>query len=164
MIDAALPHLKKVDHSILARADRIGKIPWFAHLSHRQAVSLAGYTGFYETEPGSTILHEGGDDGCMLLVDSGRVEILKSESDAGMKPVATIGPGQSFGEMSLIDGQPRSASAVAVTQVSLLMLSREDFTHLSEEDPSLGVALLFRVAHVMSQHLRKTTGRLVELL
>ena len=164
MKEMGAAHLKKCDQSILARANRISEIRWFDHLTHKQTVLLAGYMDSYEADQGSTILHEGDSDAHMVLVNSGRVEILKSESQDKTKPVATIGPGDSFGEMSLIDGQPRSASAVAITRVSLLMLSREDFTRLSEEDPKLGVTLLFKMAHLMSQHLRQTTGQLVEHL
>ena len=164
MDEKALTHLKQCDCSILARAELIDKIRWAEHLTHKQTVSLAGYMDSYEVDSGETILHEGGADAHMGLVASGSVEILKGGITAGAKPVATLGPGQSFGEMSLIDGRPRSASAIAASSVSLLMLSKEDFTRLGEEDPRLAVAVFFKLATLMSQHLRETTGRLVEHL
>ena len=160
MADTTFLNLKKCDQSILARANRISQLRWFEDLSHRQTVLLAGYMECYEAKRGTTIVSEGADIAHMVLVASGSVDLVAPASQAPGNPVASIGPGESFGEISLIDGKPHSASAVAATQVSLITLSKDDFARLNVEDPRLGVALLFKVAHVMSQKLRQSTETL----
>jgi CRP/FNR family cyclic AMP-dependent transcriptional regulator len=163
MEDMTTISLQKSDRDVLEKADQIEKSLWANALSSKEIVALAGYMDAYEANLGTTILNEGGMDGCMLLVVSGRVEILKCGSGNAMKTVATIGPGQSFGEMTLIDGEPRSASALAATHVSLLLLSKENFTRLVDEEPKLGAAFLLKLAVSMSRRLRQTTETLVEL-
>ena len=68
------------------------------------------------------------------------------------------------GELSLIDGEPRFASALAATYVTLLVLSKDKFVRLTKESPYLGVTLALKLAKLMSQRLRRTTGRLIDIL
>ncbi|MDB4443781.1 cyclic nucleotide-binding domain-containing protein [bacterium] len=75
-----------------------------------------------------------------------------------------VGPGRIFGEMSLIDGEPRSASALAATYVTMPVFSKDNFVRLTKESPSFGVTVALKLAKLMSQRLRQTTGRLIDNL
>jgi len=90
--------------------------------------------------------------------------IVKHDAAEHGKVVATLGPGQTIGEMALLDGQPRSASVVAAEDLVLLVFTRAALEHLVEEKPSLAVKVLWKLARVLSQRLRQTSGALVERL
>jgi CRP-like cAMP-binding protein len=75
-----------------------------------------------------------------------------------------IGPGKTFGEMSLIDGEPRSASAIALDDSKVLVLTEENFHRLVYQYPHLGAMVLLKLAQLMSQRLRQTSDLLVDFL
>ena len=87
-----------------------------------------------------------------------------TDSTGVEKPLARIETGKPFGEMSLIDGEPRSATAKAKVDSKVLTLTQDDFRTLSEEHPRLGAILLMKLAELMSYRLRQTSGMLVEYL
>ena len=100
----------------------------------------------------------------MCLVTEGKVRIQKDQAVGGSQVIAQLGPGQAFGEMALFDAEPRSATVEAETDTTLVRLSTEDFQRLTREAPELGIKLLTKIASLMSQRLRQTSGRLVEAL
>ena len=138
---------------------------WSAEFSWEQIATLAKYCGAYYVLADTILLREGDSDRFLCLVTEGRVRIVKEEG-FGQEPhvIATLGPGQAFGEMALIDAEPRSATVVAATDTTLVRLSIGEFDRLLSEDPHLGIALLTKIARLMSQRLRQTSGRLVEAL
>ena len=68
-----------------------------------------------------------------------------------------------FGEMSLLENDPRSATVTALTDCRLLELHQQDFLELIQHDPAMGVKLLLRLAQLLSRHLRKTNQDVVKL-
>ena len=157
-------HLTNSHHDLSERTEMIEGTRWTVGFTHAQLETLARYMDSFEVDAGQTILHEGGKDAQMLLVVSGTVDVAKDDGEGGTKVVASIGAGRTFGEMSLIDGQPRSASAVAATDVTFLLLSQESFESVTESFPELGVRIYAKLAKMLSQRLRKTTGRLIDHL
>lgn len=157
-------HLVKSSHDLGRRTEMIEGTRWTEGLSHGQLETLARYMDSFEVGEGDLILPEGGRDAYMLLVVSGKVNVVKSDGNGNPKVVATIGPGRTFGEMSLFDGEPHSASAVAATPVTFLLLSRESFERLTRLFPPLGIGIYSRLARLLSQRLRQTTGRLIDHL
>lgn len=83
--------------------------------------------------------YEPGNDFYMIL--SGQVKILKTVGNS-IKTLDIINSGDIFGEMSLLDSQPRSATAVAVTEVRSLNFNRENFDYLMKKTPQIGFKLL----------------------
>jgi CRP/FNR family transcriptional regulator, cyclic AMP receptor protein len=68
-----------------------------------------------------------------------------------------------FGEMSLLESDPRSATVTALSNCRLLELHRQDFLELVRNDPAMGLKLLLRLAQLLSRHLRKTNQDVVKL-
>jgi len=66
--------------------------------------------------------------------------------------------------MSALDGQPYSATAIAAESSVLILLTRDKLHRITEEYPRLGVKLLWKLTRLLSQRLRQTTGKLVDLL
>ncbi|MEK7748603.1 MAG: cyclic nucleotide-binding domain-containing protein [Bacteroidota bacterium] len=90
-----------------------------------------------EVQSGSFIFKQGEDGDALYFIDSGRVEIVSGDSTAGRKTLAELGAGQSFGEMALLTGEPRSASAVAAGPTSLLRIDKVHFDELIDRSPNL---------------------------
>ena len=142
----------------------IENAPMFSSLSHSDVELLANYLRGYQAKKDATIFKEGNKGMFMCIVVSGRVDILKDTPDHVAKKVATVRPGKSMGEMSLLDDQPHSATAVASEDTNLLMLTRMNFERLAQEQPVLCNRVLIQIARLLSLRLRQTTGILVDHL
>jgi len=112
----------------------------------------------------AVVFAEGAREGSLFLLIKGKIDITKESAAKNRATLASVSTGKCFGEMALIDGEPRSATAVAAEDSELLVLSRENFERLTEEAPRLAVALLLRIASLISQRLRQTSGTLVDYL
>lgn len=99
---------------------------------------------------------------CLLL--EGRLEVFRNDDSGARKKITDVGPGKLIGEMSLIDGMPYSATAVASAISTLVMLSRDNMQRICEERPRAGNQLLWKVANLLSLRLRQTTGKLIDRL
>lgn len=142
----------------------IENAPMFSSLSHAEVELLASYLRGYQAKKGATIFKEGSKGMFMCIVVSGRVDIFKDTPEHVKKKVATVRPGKSMGEMSLLDDQPHSATAIADEDTNLLMLTRMNFERLTQEQPVLCNRVLTQIARLLSLRLRQTTGILVDHL
>ena len=90
----------------------------------------------FETfEPGQIIFHQGEAGQCAYFMRSGEVEVLQG-SGADQKVVATLSPGQYFGEMALINNAPRNATVRAVTKSTVAVLGKQNFVTMLKLMPS----------------------------
>ena len=110
------------------------------------------------------IVREGSTDAYLCLLVDGKVNVVKEGESGAPKELGSIGPGKTFGEMSLIDGERRSASVVAEERSTLVVLTGDGFSRLSLEVPRLGLKVLFKISKLLSQRLRQTSGALVDRL
>ncbi len=92
------------------------------------------------------------------------MDVIKCDAQGVPKKVNTLKSGRTIGEMSLIDGEPRSAAAVAATGATLLVMTIASFNVLNETRPATGLSLALKIAKQMSQYLRLTSSRLVDTL
>ena len=121
---------------------------------------------------GQTLFHQGDDGDAMFLVESGLVRISAELADGQEAILAEIRPGKTFGELVLLDGAPRSATAVAVEETVTLRLPRESFNELLDSDGAFrrrileGLAIELRRAteHVGELHFLDLPGRLASRL
>lgn len=121
------------------------------------------YMFSYEYEKGSYVFKEGAHGGYMFFIVDGEIDIIK-QFDTAKHTIATLSTGRSVGEMSLIDGAPRSATARAKTDLKLIVLKREDFNKLNEENPGIANKVLMGIAALLSSSLRDTNNRFTEKL
>ncbi len=108
---------------------------------------------------GEVIFHEGDPGDSLHVVAGGAVKIVLSSEEGDEAIIATLHPGDFFGELSLLDGSPRSATAVAVDATETLSLPRETFLEELGRNPGLRDCLLRSVAG----ELRRLTGHVEEL-
>jgi CRP/FNR family cyclic AMP-dependent transcriptional regulator len=105
------------------------------------------------------IFHQGDPGSALHIVVSGAVKILLPSAEGEEAIIATLRPGEFFGELALLDGEPRSATATALEPTETLALPREDFDELLERDAALRTTLLRSLA----AELRRLTGHVEEL-
>lgn len=137
-----------------------------ADLDPGELRSLTVFLRHHRLTAGDILFKQGEASQGLWFLVSGKVAILKERSDQPAKTgrVATVGAGQTLGEISLMDGQPHSATATADTDAVLLSLSRDDFDRLLKDYPRLGVTLLRKLGRQLGLRLRRTTGQLVDHL
>ncbi len=91
---------------------------------------------------GEHIFMEGDQDLHFYIVESGQVKIYTKNESGGQVPIITISEGESFGEFALLDKQPRSASAVAITDCLLIKVSQQGYEQLLSELPVWASSML----------------------
>jgi CRP-like cAMP-binding protein len=125
---------------------------------------LARYMRCYRAPLGTEIIHEGDSGDFMLLVLDGTVEIVKKDVRGSAQIMATAGPGKTLGEMSLIDGEPRFASCVALSPVEVAVLDRESLSRIIAEEPRIGVKLMMELLMLLNQRLRSVSAQLMDCM
>lgn len=114
---------------------------------------------------GTRIVHEGEQAREMFVVLEGELEVLKRTPSGGDVRVAMLGPGSWFGEMSILDVQPRSASVRALAPSRILRLSAENVDkHLYRRDLKSYALFIMNVARELSRRLRVTDGVLAQFM
>jgi CRP-like cAMP-binding protein len=108
---------------------------------------------------GEVIFHEGDPADALHVVASGSVKIVLSSDEGEEAIIATLHPGDFFGELSLLDGSPRSATAAAIEAAETLSLPRETFLEEISRNANLRDCLLRSLAG----ELRRLTGHVEEL-
>jgi CRP/FNR family cyclic AMP-dependent transcriptional regulator len=129
-------------------ANVLRALPLFSNLSARHVRQVAKLAEFVEFAPRAFVVHVGEPSDAFYLILSGKAKVVA-------KPRArTLGPGDFFGEMGLIDGAPRSASIVATTNLHAMKLDRRPFMKLLEQEPRVAVTLLTELAARLRQAQR----------
>jgi CRP-like cAMP-binding protein len=139
--------------------DLLGTIPMFRELEESERAELAARMELRNYDSGKELFREGDPGGQLLILFSGSVEVQKSRSHgAGRIVIARFDRGGVLGEMSLIDGMPRSATVVASKPTKVYSLTQEGLEELTQDNPRLTVKFLKGVAMLLSLRLRNTSG------
>jgi CRP-like cAMP-binding protein len=142
----------------------LDKTSWGNDLTWDELVTLGKFMQAYKVRPDTVLFSEGELNQTMAILVEGRVEIFKSTMENQKKSLAKVKSPQTFGEMSLIDGQPRSAEVVADSNCICLLLKKDRFLAMSERQPQLAFKILWKISSLMSQRLRQVSGQLVDLV
>lgn len=154
----------RIDASLEDKCQLIESTAWSRYFSFAYIQCLADHMTLHQLSKGVKCFSEGDKGSYFILVIEGRMDVLKSDEQGKQKKVATLRTGNTIGEMSVVDQEPRSASVVAATNISILVMTIESFGELSKTRPRVALKLLMKFAKQMSQHLRLTSGRLVDHL
>jgi len=136
----------------------------FSDLSRPEIERLAHHVQAYKAPVGAPLIREGGRDGYMCILVEGKAEIRKEDANFHPRRITSVRAGSTIGEMSVLDDQPHSATAVAEEPCTVLILTREHLRQVGEQDAKLGLAVLWRIARLMSLRLRQTSGMLIGYL
>jgi CRP/FNR family transcriptional regulator, cyclic AMP receptor protein len=126
-------------------------VPLFAPLSAADLERLGQRLRKRRYGRSETIFATGDPGTSLCLIASGRVKLALTSAEGREAILDLLGPGDVFGELALLDGDPRSADAVAIEPTELLLLARDEFLRFLDERPKVAVAML----SVLSRRLRR---------
>jgi len=126
------------------KMDLLQRAPLFAGLARKQLGAIAHIADLIDVPAGTALTHEGRHEGYFFVIVSGTVRI-----EQGGRLINTLGAGDFLGEIALLDGGPRTASATAETACRLLSVTRERFHDLLDTSQSVRAAILEAVGQRM---------------
>lgn len=158
--------------SIERTAELLGKTHIFAALDPEELVTLARASIRRTYTRGESIFHQGDPGEALFVVAEGIVKIVLLSEDGDEMVLATLASGDTFGELALIDGGPRSASARAVQPTTVFALPREAFLRAVNQYPplleslhqALGTLLRALLAQASDLVFMDLAGRVAKLL
>jgi len=124
------------------KLELLTQVPLFADVPRDVLVKLADLGGEADVPAGSALTHEGRHEGYFFVVESGSVRI-----ERGGRVINTLGPGDFFGSVALVDAGPRTATAIAAEPTRVLSITNEQFRSLLDESPELRDVILKAAEH-----------------
>jgi CRP-like cAMP-binding protein len=155
--------LKPINYSARAVAELIDKTNWANDFSWEDIAIMGRYFTAYEAQRGQVIFYEGAKADYMGLIVSGAVRISKTSSDNQVKPLVVLRESQTFGELSLIDGSPRSGLAEALSTTQFVITTKRQLMRMSDEEPQLAFHVLWKISETISKRLRHTSFKLLDI-
>ena len=131
---------------------KLRSVPLFSSLDPKATAELGTYLTIHDYPRSSPIFRVGDPGDAMYLIDVGKVGISITDADGVVVTLAELGPGDFFGDMAMLDGQGRSANAIATEDARLAKLTRDDFISFMRADPRVTLELLT----TLTSRLRRT--------
>jgi CRP-like cAMP-binding protein len=128
-------------------------VPLFEGLSSRQLRQVAAAGELADFMPGSSIVREGEPGESFFVILAGEAKVVVRG-----RTVNRSLPGDHFGEISLLDGEARTASVISETPMTLLMIGRREFQRVLRKDPALAMHLLKSMARTIRRVNRSLSG------
>ncbi len=145
-------------------SNRLKGLHFFKGMSSDELGILSEHVEMEELEPESVVFKEGDAGDSLYFISEGSLEVsMDSEWGENIK-LATLEEGSSFGEMSVIDELPRSATITANTNATVISLRKGDFDRILDSHPKIGVQILKGLAQFLCTHLRKSNESLSDFL
>ena len=127
----------------MADADLLGQVWLFYRASKESLEKLASFAFNKIYQAGEVIVEEGHAGNGIYMITSGKVEVIKDLASGSPRRIAVLDKGQLFGEMALMDEQPRSATVRAIEETSCLGIDRSVFlAQLQKDAPSYSIGSL----------------------
>lgn len=142
----------------------LGHSKFFEDFTRENISTLSQFMQIYRAEPGQTIIKEGDTDDYMLFVLEGLINIVKTDANGDRRSMTYVGPGSTLGEMSMIDGEPRFATCIAIDATIFSVFSRDSMVRIIMDEPALGSKILIKLVTLLSQRLRETSSSLLHYL
>ena len=138
----------------------LANTPLFAALDDDAAAALRSCMNETRVARGRTLFNEGDPGDALYVVTEGKIKLGRSAPDGRENLLAILGPGEMFGELSLFDPGPRTATATAVTDTTVLALGHDDLQAWLTGRPEVASHLLGALA----QRLRRTNEAMADLV
>ncbi len=136
--------------------EALRNVQLFSQLSSKDLNRLGRAVVERTYKKGETIVKEGEQAVAFFIIIQGKVEVTQAGGSKKAQTLNTLVPGQTFGEMALLDGGPRAATVKALDDTTCLVLSRWDFVAELQTSPHMAVAML----PVLSRRLREVEAKL----
>jgi CRP-like cAMP-binding protein len=159
MIESNAPKLIAIENMLESNAHILDASHWGEDFSWEQLQAISYYFKPYAAAKGTVIYKEGEMGSSMGIIIKGAIGVYKNN-----KLISTLRVGRTFGEMSVIDTQPRSATARAEKETVFLSLDKSSMLILADKHPSLAFKIIWNISRALSQRLRLTSAQLAEFL
>ena len=141
----------------MAHEEALAAVPLFSQFSRKDLTRLGRAVVERTYKKGETVVKEGEQAVAFFVIIQGKVEVTHQTGSRSSK-LNALGPGEAFGEMSLLDGGPRAATVKALDDTKCLVLSRWDFVAELRTNPHIAVAML----PILSRRLREVEAQLAK--
>jgi CRP/FNR family transcriptional regulator, cyclic AMP receptor protein len=147
-------------------------VPIFAELEEKDLLRVIKLGTRQKYKKGNIVVLEQESGAALFVIITGKVKVVRMDEDGREVILSMFGPGEFFGEMSLLDGLARSASVVATVKSELFMIHRRDFLELLNEFPTVAISLLSELAmrlrkadmQIKSLSLKDAEGRVANVM
>lgn len=133
-------------------------------LDEKELNKIGGIIKRISYKKGEYIFKEKEDTRGIYLIHSGRVEISKTTPDGWKQTLAVLTPGHFFGELSIIEKRLHDANAIAIEEAEILLIRKEDFEKMENEDLMLASRIMKKLILVLSKNLRRMNERFLNAL
>ncbi|MFO7252866.1 MAG: Crp/Fnr family transcriptional regulator [Actinomycetes bacterium] len=140
--------------------DVLSKAPLFAALDRESAAALRTSVTEVRLAKGQTLFSENDAGDRLYVVLEGKIKLSRTAADGRENLLSVLGPGEMFGELSLFDPRPRTASAIALTEARLAGLGHDDLRPWLTGRPEVALHLL----RALAQRLRRTNDVIADLV
>lgn len=141
------------------KVELLRRVDLFSGLKEKALKGLAEFCAERLFKKGQTLVEQGDSGLGLYIVVSGKVKIVKKRSTGDELEIAILGAGDFFGEMTVLDHSPRSASVIAVEDTKCLILTAWEFKARLEEHPEIAL----KVLPVVVKRFRETNEKLLAL-
>ncbi|MFO1472592.1 MAG: cyclic nucleotide-binding domain-containing protein [Turneriella sp.] len=138
----------------------LGEFELFKGLSEQELALIASKAVKAEYEENQEIFHEQSTESDLYILTEGRVQIVGALGKTDSATIHTILPGKLFGEFAFIDGQPRSATAVAIQKSTVFKIPSQDIYNIFEQDAKMGYITMRNLARILARRIRQTAHEL----
>jgi diguanylate cyclase (GGDEF)-like protein len=142
----------------------LARVGVFSLLTEEEIDLLSPHLSRVELGAGEVLFHEGDQGNDLYILAEGAAAASIRLPDGETREIARFAPGDFFGEMSIFDQAPRSATCAAVEASALLSLSRDAFTGVIGEHPGIALKLMYRMLNITTQRLRGTSAFVSEMV
>ncbi len=136
------------------------KAPLFSPLDDQEAETLISTMSASRLERGDVLFHEGDQGDRLYVIAEGKIKLGRTSTDGRENLLAILGPGEMFGELSLFDPGPRTATATAVAETQLVSMGQDQLRDVLHQRPNVALTLLTALA----RRLRRTNDVLADLV
>jgi len=133
----------------------LDSVPMFRHLAYQERMAFLSAADERRYDPGEILMSEGEPGEHFYVLVEGECTVRKGEAD-----IANVGPGAPLGDMSLVNRMPRTATVVALTACTAVVLDRKAFFGFLRSDPIIATKVLWAFVQVLTDRLDRTSSEL----
>jgi len=148
----------------VAKRDVLKSSKYFGELNDREMAELEGIIQEKSLPPGTTLYLEGMLGESMYIIEEGNIKISKMIAEGEEQVLVVLGAGDHFGEMAILDGGPRAASAVSTAETKVLTLKRNDFIEFGNSKPDICLKVMWGMVGDFSKRIRENAEKYGKIL
>ncbi len=140
------------------------QLTFFSDLSDDELEVVAKITNLKSYKLGDTVFNDNDSGESVYLIRTGEVKACKKAPDGELFTLTLMKEGEIFGEMSFLDGRPRSATIVAISDLEVFVIERKDFEGLIDDNPWVVYKMLKNIVFAIHSIVRGMNTRYVEMI